>query len=82
MSKRVQSIASLKRRYPKEWLLLTDVTADELTHPVKGKLLMHSNNRDDIYDRLSRVRAKSACVTYTGKIPKDLVVVFCFSQSM
>ena len=74
--RRVQTLSLLKRRYPKEWLLLTDVTADELTRPVKGKLVMHSKNRDDIYDRLSRVRAKSTCVTYTGKIPKDLVVVF------
>lgn len=76
MAKQVQLISKLKKRYPKEWLLLSNVTADELTHPIKGKLLMHSKNRDDIYDRLSRVRAKSACVTYTGDIPKDLVVVF------
>lgn len=78
--KRVQTLSALKRRYPKEWLLLTDVTADELTRPVKGKLILHSKNRDDIYDRLSRVRAKSACVTYTGEIPKDLVVVFFSSR--
>ena len=76
MAKRLQLISKLKHRYPKEWLLLIDVTADELTRPVKGKLVIHSKNRDDIYDRLSRVRAKSTCVTYAGKIPKDLVVVF------
>ncbi len=76
--KRVQTLSTLKRRYPKEWLLLTDVTADELTRPVKGKLVAHSKNRDDIYDRLARIRAKSTCVTYTGEIPKDLVVVFFF----
>ena len=76
MAKRIQLISSLKRRYPKEWLLLTDVTADELTHPIKGRLVLHSKNRDEVYDRLSRVRAKRTCVTYTGEIPKDLVVVF------
>ncbi len=76
MAERVQAVATLKRRYPKEWLLLTHVTADELTRPVKGKLVAHSKNRDDIYDRLSRLRAKSVCITYTGPIPKDLAVVF------
>ncbi len=76
MSVRVETISSLKKRYPKEWLLLTNVTADELTRPVKGKLVAHSKNRDDIYDRLARTRAKSVSVEYTGNVPKDLVVVF------
>lgn len=76
MAKRVEALSKLKRRYPKEWLLLTDVVADELTRPIKGKLVAHSKNRDDIYDRLAHTRAKSVSVEYTGNVPKDLVVVF------
>lgn len=76
MAQRMQSISTLKRRYPKEWLLLTNVVADELTRPIKGKLVAHSKNRDDIYARLGRVGGKRLCIEYTGKIPKDLVVVF------
>ena len=79
-SRRVQTLASLKRRYPKEWLLLTHVTADELTRPTKGRLVAHSKNRDDIYDRLRHVRGGFA-IEYTGKIPKDLVVIFCSLRS-
>lgn len=78
MAQRMQSISTLKRRYPKEWLLLTNVVADELTRPIKGKLVAHSKNRDDIYTRLGQVggKKKSWCIEYTGKVPKDLVVVF------
>ncbi len=76
MAERVQPISELKRRYPKEWLLLTHVVTDELTHPVKGKLVAHSKNRDEIYARLKTVRGKHLGIEYTGKIPKDLVVVF------
>lgn len=75
MAKQVQLISKLKKRYPKEWLLLTHVTADALTRPVKGKLMAHSKNRDDIYDRLSHVRGGFA-IEYAGEIPKDLVVIF------
>ena len=78
MAERVQTITSLKRRYPKGWLLLTDVVADELTRPIKGKLVAHSRNRDEIYDRLPRIRAKSICIEYTGEIPKDYAAVFCW----
>ena len=76
MAAKVEEISKIKRRYPKEWLLLTNVVADKLTRPIKGRLVAHSKNRDDIYDRLTRTRAGSVCVEYTGKIPKDLVVVF------
>ena len=76
MAAKVEEISKIKRRYPKEWLLLTNVVADQLTRPMKGRLVAHSKDRDDIYDRLTRIRARSACVEYTGKIPKDLVVVF------
>lgn len=80
MAAKVEDIARIKRRYPKEWLLLTNVVADELTRPIKGKLVAHSRNRDDIYDRLPHLRAKSVCITYAGPIPKDLAVVFWFSR--
>ena len=75
MAERVQAIATLKRRYPKEWLLLTHVVTDELTRPVRGKLVAHSKNRDEIYDRLSKIRGKLG-VLYTGEIPRKLAVLF------
>ena len=75
MAERVQTIATLKRRYPKEWLLLTHVVTDELTRPVRGKLVAHSKNRDEIYDRLSKMRGKLG-VLYTGEIPRKLAVLF------
>ncbi len=77
MAKRVEKLSTLKRRYPKEWLLLTNVVADELTCPIKGKLVAHSKNRDDIYNRLPHLRGKGFAIEYTGKIPKDLIVIFC-----
>jgi hypothetical protein len=76
MRQRVQKLATLKRRYPKEWLLLSHVVADEQTRPIKGVLVTHSKNRDEIYDRLSKVRGGFA-IEYAGEIPKDLVVIFC-----
>lgn len=80
MAARIEPISKLKRRYPKEWLLLTNVVADELTCPIKGTLVAHSKNRDDIYGRLRHLRGKGFAIEYTGKIPKDLVVIFCSTQ--
>lgn len=76
MAQRMQSLSTLKRRYPKEWLLLTNVVADELTRPIKGKLVAHSETRDNVYVRLGQIRSKSLCIEYTGDMPKDLIIVF------
>ncbi|MBI3324574.1 MAG: hypothetical protein HYZ92_04770 [Candidatus Omnitrophica bacterium] len=54
---------------------MTHVTADDLTRPIKGRLVAHSKNRDDIYDRLRTVRGGFA-IEYTGSIPRDLIVIF------
>ena len=70
MVKRVQTIAKLKRRYPKEWLLLTNVVADELTRPIKGKLVAHSKNRDDIYDRLATYARRACLLNTRGRFQK------------
>ena len=75
MAAKVENITKIKRRYPKEWLLLTNVVADELTRPMKGKLVAHSKNRDEIYARLKQVHGKIS-IEYAGSIPKDLFVVF------
>ena len=75
MAVKVEPITRLKKRFPNEWLLLTHVTADDLTRPIKGRLVAHSKNRDDIYDRLRTVRGGFA-IEYTGRIPRDLIVIF------
>ena len=75
MAAKIEDIVKIKRRYPKEWLLLTHIVTDELTRPVQGKLVAHSKNRDEIYDRLSKMRGKLG-VLYTGEIPRKLAVLF------
>lgn len=77
MAAKVENISKIKRRYPKEWLLLANVTADELTRPVTGKLVAHSKNRDEIYARLKHVHGRIS-IEYAGSIPKDLIVVFAW----
>ena len=79
MAAKVEDIGKIKRRYPKQWLLLTNVVADELTRPIKGKLVAHSKNRDEIYERLPKLRG-GFCIEYAGRIPKDLVVIFCWLE--
>lgn len=43
----------------------------------EGKVLAHASNKEDIYKALLVTRGKNVSIEYCGKIPEDLVVMFC-----
>ena len=73
--KEKENIEQIKKKYPNEWLLLIDCETDKMSSPVSGVLVEHSKNRDEIYKKLRKYSGK-LCIEYSGKIPKDLAVMF------
>ncbi len=41
----------------------------ELNKPITGELVLHSKNRDDIYDEMKKVNGHTYTL-YSGEIPK------------
>ena len=70
-------LEEIKQKYEDEWLLIQVEKTDELNRPIEGKLIAHSKNRDEIYDKMKKVKGHSYTV-YSGKIPKKgYAVAFC-----
>jgi hypothetical protein len=65
----------MKERYPDQWLLVACVESDDNLNLIRGEVLAHSANRDEIYRQLLDVRGKDLAVEYTGDIPEDLAVM-------
>ncbi|MCK4325741.1 hypothetical protein KAW55_03195 [bacterium] len=70
-----QGVEQIKKRYPNEWLLITDYETDESTRVKRGRLAAHSKCRDEIHKRLSQYGGKR-CIQYSGKLPRDVGVMF------
>lgn len=76
----VLSVEEIERRHPKEWVLL-EITRDHKDpYLVKGKLLAHSPNRNDLdepYRRLLGERPDAHTYEFfTGEaVPDDVVVI-------
>ena len=75
----ILSVAEIERRYPDEWVLL-EITEDHKNHQrVKGRLLAHSPNRDDLDEPYRRLRAERPQAHtfefYAGPLVRDDVVV-------
>src|SRR3989344_8260288 len=71
-------IEDIKEQYKDEWVLVEVLKEDKLNKPKDVKLIMHSKNRDDIYDKLESIESGRHIATfYTGEIPeKGYAVAF------
>jgi hypothetical protein len=71
----ILTLAEIEERYKSEWILVEDPELDEQLEVIKGKVLWHSKDRDEVYQKSIDLAPKHAALLYTGEIPEDAVVV-------
>ncbi len=72
------NIVEEQKKYDREWLLFEVTEADERQWPVKGRLLCHAKNRDEVYEVAMEHRNEDLGLQFifTGDpIPDDMYVV-------
>lgn len=62
-------IEKIKKNYKNEWLLIKVTITDEKDQSIQGKLLVHSKNRDEVYEAQKGLR-DDFYITYSGELPK------------
>lgn len=65
----------IETRFPSEWLLIADPEADEYLNVVRGKVVAHSTNRDEVDRKAVELRLKHSAFLYTGEVPEDVVII-------
>lgn len=74
---RGQKIADIKKRFKKEWLLIKVTEIDKATTTIlKGILIAHSPNRDEIYKKDISYKGFTLIDYSEDKIPKGYAVAF------
>lgn len=63
----VVTIADESKKYKDEWLLFEVTKLTEQDLPVKGRLLYHSESRDEIHEVAMRHRGKDLKITFVGE---------------
>ncbi|MBI3335535.1 MAG: hypothetical protein HY001_03495 [Candidatus Portnoybacteria bacterium] len=72
-------IETLKKRFPREWILVSvDKVNKATTTPISGKLILHSPRRRDVYHKLLSIKDRyNVLVEYTeDKFPKGHAAAF------
>lgn len=60
----------IRQEYPDEWVVLTELDADEQTHEVRGGEVMgHGKSKRDLLVRLKpQLGGKSLAILFTGEV--------------
>ncbi len=79
-----QKIETIRKRFPKEWLLIEVTETDKSTDTSsKGKLIAHDPQRDIIYKKMISVKSKRPLLVDYGqhRLRKDMAVIFTYVQT-
>jgi len=71
----------IRERFSAEWVLLGDPELTESLIVVRGVVLWHSPNRDEVYRKARELRPKHSAILYTGALPEEAAVVLWACRS-
>ena len=68
------TIDEIKSSFDSEWVLVGDPVTDEALNVLRGKVLHHSKDRDEVYRKGIELRPKRVAILYLGR-PKGMAFV-------
>lgn len=72
---RALTVDEIRAKHDSEWVLIGDPEFDEQQEVVRGRVLWHSRDRDEVYRKDLELRPRSAAYLYTGTIPDDAAII-------
>jgi len=73
--RKMLSISTIRSKYRNEWVLVENPKVDKDLEIISGCVVWHSKDRDEVYDKALELRPKHPAILYTGKMPKDMVII-------
>ncbi len=71
----VMAMADILARFESEWVLLEDPETEDSLEVKGGKVLWHSQDRDEVYRKAQELAPTHAAIVYTGTVPDEVVVI-------
>ncbi len=72
----ILTLEEMRERYPGEWVLIECLELDEENlRIIRGRVLAHSLDYEEIYRQLPGMRGQCMAIEYLGEVPEDIAVV-------
>ena len=69
------TLEEMKSQFEGEWILVEEPQTNEALEVVRGKVLYHGKDRDEVYRQAVGLRPKRSAILYTGEMPEDTAIV-------
>jgi hypothetical protein len=69
------TISEIRSRFDGEWVLVEEPELDENSEVVRGRVLWHSQDRDEVYQRAIELRPKHSAFLYVGRMPEGTAII-------
>ena len=69
------TVQEMEAQFNDEWVLIADPETDEHLQVLRGKVICHSKDRDEVYRHLLAVRPPRYATLFTGEMPENTAVV-------
>lgn len=66
------TVAEIEARYPDEWVFLSDHELDANWEIIRGRVLAHSKNRDEVDQKAMELRPTHSAFLFTGGLPEGV----------
>ena len=74
ITNRMMTLTEIEKQFDSEWVLVEDPEFDKSDVLMRGKVLWHSKNRDEVYRKDLELCPYSAAYLYTGQVPENILI--------
>jgi hypothetical protein len=70
----ILTMDEIQARYSPEWVLIAEPQTDEMQRLMAGKVIFHSADRDECWNKAMEMNLDRVAVRYLGEYPEHLVL--------
>jgi hypothetical protein len=78
----VLTLEEIEARFASEWVLVADPELTDALVVVRGRVVWHSRDRDEVYRKARELRPRHSAILYTGTLPDEAAVVLWAFRSI
>ena len=71
----VLTLEQIEEQFDDEWILVGDPETNEQLEVVRGAVLHHSKDRDEVYRKAIALKPQRCAFLYTGELPENVAVI-------
>ncbi len=71
----ILTLQEMYERYPDQWILIAYTKLDENLNIIRGEVLAHAKDYDQLYENSLPRKGKSIAIEYTGTVDDDIPVI-------